>query len=79
MPVDLILEQIINADAASQRTGINVVTNSISDRQRWPESHCIRLSIISHLFAELNFTKKEDISRDLKPNTIKNTGNIWRQ
>ena len=74
LPVDLILEQIINADAASQRTGINVVTNSISARQRWPESHCIRLSIISHLFAELNFTKKEDISRDLKPNTIKKYG-----
>ena len=71
LPVDLTLEQIINADATSQRTGISVVTNSISARQRWPESHCIRLSVISHLFEELNFTKKEDISRDLKPNTIK--------
>ena len=74
LPVDLTLEQIINADAASQRTGISAVTNSISARQRWPESHCIRLSIISHLFEELNFTKEEDISRDLKPNTIKKYG-----
>ena len=30
--------------------------------------------IISHLFEELNLTKKEDVSRDLKPNRIKKYG-----
>ena len=73
LPVDLTLKQTINADAASQRTGISAITNSISARQRWAESHYIRLNIISHLFKELNLTKK-DVSRDLKPNRIKKYG-----
>ena len=33
-PIDLALEQTINADAANQRTGISSFTNSISTRQR---------------------------------------------
>ena len=41
-PIDLTLEQTINADAASQRTGISSLTNSISARQRWAESHYLR-------------------------------------
>ena len=36
-PIDLTLEQTINADTASQRTGIASMTNSISARQRWTE------------------------------------------
>ena len=58
LPVDLPLEPTINADAASQRTGIGAIKNSISDRQRWAESHYIKWSIMSHLFEELNLTKK---------------------
>ena len=42
LPVDLTLEPTINADAASQRTGIGAIKNSISDRQRWAESHYIK-------------------------------------
>ena len=38
-PIDLTLEQTINADDASQRTGIASLTNSISARQCWGESH----------------------------------------
>ena len=71
LPVDLTLEQTINADAASQKKGISAITNSTSARQRWAESHYIRISIVSHLFEELNLTKKEDVSRDLKSNRIK--------
>ena len=37
MPIDLTLEQTINADAASQRTGISSFTNSLAARQRWDE------------------------------------------
>ena len=58
LPVDLTSEPTINADAASQMTGIGAIKNSISDRQRWAESHYIRRSIMSHLFQELNLTKK---------------------
>ena len=35
VPVDLTLEQTINADVACQRTGISALTNSTSARQRW--------------------------------------------
>ena len=33
LPIDLTLEQTVNADAASQKTGISYFTNSISARQ----------------------------------------------
>ena len=56
LPVDLTSEQTINAHAASQRTRISAIAKSISARQRWAESHYIRLSIISHLFEQLNLT-----------------------
>ena len=39
MPIYLTLELTINADAASQRTGINSFINSTSARQRWAQSH----------------------------------------
>lgn len=49
-PVDLTLEQTINADAARKLTEIIHLTDSISARQRWARSHDIRSSIISHVF-----------------------------
>ena len=70
-PIDLSLEQTINADAASQRTGIGALTNSISARQRWTDSHFVRTEIISHLLEDLALTQKEDVSQDLKVNQVK--------
>ena len=46
IPIDLTLEQTINAVAACQRSGIISLTNSISARQRWTQSHSIRTSIL---------------------------------
>ena len=43
----LTLEQIINNDAASQRSSISSLTNSISARQRWAESYYLTISIIN--------------------------------
>ena len=70
-PIDLTLEQTINTDAASQKTGIGALTNSISARQRWTESHFIRTEIISHVLEDLSMTKKEDVTQDLKPTRIR--------
>ena len=70
-PIDLTLEQTINADAASQRTGISAMTNSIGARQRWAQSHFLRIEIISRINEELGLTRKEDVSADLKRNQIK--------
>ena len=38
-PIALTLEQTVNADTASQRTGNASMTNSISAGQRWAEYH----------------------------------------
>ena len=37
-----------------------------SARQRWAQSHSLRISIISHLFESVDISKKEDTSDDLK-------------
>ena len=75
--IDLVLEQIINSNAASQHTGISSITNSIPARQRWAASHSLQTKSILMLFEKLGFTKKDDITRDLKPNqNEKNTYNM---
>ena len=63
---DFTLEQTINADAASQGTGIASMTNSISACQCWTESHLLRATMISYLNEDLNITKREDITETLK-------------
>lgn len=71
-PIDLILEQTINADAGRRLTGVVHFTNSISARQRWARSHDICSTIISNVFEELGFVKHDDISGDSQPHNIKN-------
>ena len=56
--IDLTLKQTINAEAASQHLGVLSITNSISARQRWAESHYLRTSIVSTLLEHLGMTKK---------------------
>ena len=70
-PIDLTLEQTINADAASQKIGISSMTNSISARQRWSQSHYLRTAIISDVYEELGMTKKDDLTKDLKTYKVK--------
>ena len=70
-PIDLTLEQTINADVACQRRGIIALTNSISARQRWAQSHSLRTSIISYLFESVDISKREDTSDDHKRSKIK--------
>ncbi|GFX58424.1 hypothetical protein TNCV_320061 [Trichonephila clavipes] len=70
-PIDLTLEQTVNADAARTLTGIAHLTNSISARQRWARSHDIRSTIITHVLEEIGITKKQDISTELQPHNIK--------
>ena len=83
LPIDLMLEQTINADAACQRKVIAALTNSISARQRWAQSHFLRTTIVSQVFQDLGLSQKKDISQDLKPSRIKqnsrdlNQINLW--
>ena len=77
LPMVLTLEQTVNADAASQKTGISYFTNSISARQRWADSHFVRMEVLSEVLNKLDMTTKEDVSQDLKPNQImKNTRDL---
>lgn len=70
IPVDLTLEQTINADAARRLTGVTHFTNSISARQRWSRSHSIRSKIISHVLNETGLKKAQDVSSDLEKHQI---------
>ena len=65
------MEQIINADAACQSSGIILLTNSISPRQHWAQNHSLCTSISWKLFEELGITSKEDIWEVLKPHLVK--------
>lgn len=70
-PVDLTLEQTINADAANKLTGISYLTNSIAARQRWCKSHSIRSAIIHFTMERAGLRKTQDVSADLEINRMK--------
>lgn len=69
-PVDLTLEQTINADASRRLTGITHFTNSISARQRWSKSHSIRSTVVSHTYDITGLKKAQDITGDLEKHQI---------
>ena len=71
IPIDLTLEQTINADAVCQHSGMILLTNSIYAWQHWAQSHSICTSILSKCFEELEMTSTEDISEELKPLQVK--------
>ena len=61
LPIDLTIDQTINANAACQRKDILALTNSISARQRGAQNHFICTRIILQLFEDLDLTVKEDV------------------
>ncbi|GFY58280.1 uncharacterized protein TNIN_444071 [Trichonephila inaurata madagascariensis] len=71
IPIDLTLEQTINAEAARRLSGIAHFTNSIAACQCWTKSHSIRAAIISHLLDVFRLKQLQDVSADLQPNRIK--------
>ncbi|XP_031341089.1 uncharacterized protein LOC116169200 [Photinus pyralis] len=70
-PVDLTLEQTINADASGKAGGgIAALTNSISARKRWAVSHSLRTSLTTHLLDKLNLSNMEDITNETRPHIM---------
>ncbi|XP_055307994.1 uncharacterized protein LOC129572103 [Sitodiplosis mosellana] len=59
-PIDLTLEQTINADAANKLTGITAFTNSLCARKRWSETHATRTAVITHLLESLDLVKSNE-------------------
>lgn len=71
IPIDLTLEQTINADAAKRLSGIAHFTNSIAARQRWTKSHSIRAALISHILDICGLRYLQDVTAELQSNRIK--------
>ena len=65
LPVDLTLEQTINADAASRLTGITSFTNDYSARLRWMITKATRASFITLLQEMTGLINKEDVTPEL--------------
>lgn len=70
LPIDLTLEQTINADAASRASGTVNMTNSFSARQRWSITHSLRTSIISKCLEFCDMITTDDVTKDLKNSSI---------
>ena len=65
VPLDLTLEQTINAEAGRRLTGIMHLTNSISARARWAINHGLRCALISFALNISGLSSKNDITNDL--------------
>ncbi|KAK5637859.1 hypothetical protein RI129_000142 [Pyrocoelia pectoralis] len=64
-PIDLTLEQTINAEAAKAR-------------QRWCKSHEIRSTIISFTYEATGLQKRQDVTSDLEKHNIKRDTKLLR-
>ncbi|XP_050505694.1 uncharacterized protein LOC126883969 [Diabrotica virgifera virgifera] len=69
-PIDITLEQTINAHAASRSSGIINMTNSVGARQKWAITHSLRTNMISKLMDFCNLYSKDDITKDLRKSSI---------
>ena len=70
-PVDMTLEQTVNADAASRLTGVSSFTNSDSARKRWMITRAVRSSIVENLMASAGLKQTPDASKKLETHRIK--------
>lgn len=59
-PVDLTIEQTINANAANKQTGIIAVTNNFSARKRWAVTHAARVETINNLLEFIGLASEDD-------------------
>ena len=65
--VDLTLEQTINADAASRKTGIAAFSSSESAHQRWTLTRFVRSAIVGSLLIKAGLRSADDVTPSLKP------------
>ncbi|MCG7875152.1 MAG: hypothetical protein N0C90_02335 [Candidatus Thiodiazotropha endolucinida] len=69
-PVDLTLEQTVNADAASRLTGITSFSRSVSARRRWMVTRSVRSELVGHLMDKSGLKPKAAVVQELKPSRI---------
>ena len=75
LPIDLTLEQTINAESASRSYGVISMTRSIYGRQRWAVTDYIRKNNLRRLREDLHISKKDIISTHLTKGRIKKMSN----
>ena len=78
LPVDLTLEQTINADAACRLTGITSFTNDYSARLRWMITKATRASFITLLQEMTGLINKEDVTPELSESKANSACKIAR-
>lgn len=61
-PIDLTLEQTINANASNRLKGITAFTNNINARQKWATTHSIRTFIVHQFFEFIGTIKLDDLN-----------------
>ncbi|KAL7293068.1 hypothetical protein TKK_0013512 [Trichogramma kaykai] len=75
IPVDLTLEQTINADAGRKLTRITHITNSIGARQRWSINYGLRCALISTVMEQCELSIVQEETNDLLPQKMKKSKN----
>ncbi len=65
-PVDLTLEQTVNADAASRKTGITAFSTSESARKRWMVTRTARSAVIGNLLKMTGMKQSDDTRKEWK-------------
>ena len=71
IPVDLTLEQTVNADAASRMTGYTSSTNNYSSRVRWSVTKSSRAALVNEALTMVDMDNTRDTQTDLSPSRIK--------
>lgn len=71
IPVDLTLEQTVNADAASRMTGYTSSTNNYSSRVRWSVTKSSRAALINEALAAVGMGNTRCSQTDLSPARIR--------
>lgn len=65
VPIDLTLEQTVNADAASRMTGYTDATNNFTARLRWSTTKGARAAIVSTMLEMAGMDATGDIQAEL--------------
>ena len=70
-PVDMTLEQTINADAASRLTGISAFQQSIAAKNRWTITRSARTAVVTELLEKAGIHRtEEELHKELRDSRV---------
>ena len=68
--VTMTLEETINADAASRRTGINAFQQSVAEKSIWTITKSVRSALLGELLTKTRIECSEDLYKELNENLV---------